>query len=90
MTIATNELPPVACSTWAPTTDASASDEPTDRSIPRTMMTPVIPNATREMTAVCTAMLKRLNGLRKPVKLSPKKTVVTTIARTRMIVMRLC
>jgi hypothetical protein len=54
------------------------------------MMTPVIPKATSEMTDVCTAMLKRLNGLRKPGKVRPKKAAARMMAATRMTVVRLC
>ena len=49
----------------APTTEASASVEPTDRSMPRVRMTSSWPTASTAMTAVCDSTLPTLPVVRK-------------------------
>ncbi len=64
----------------APTTEASASVEPTDRSMPRVRMTSSWPIASTAITAVCDSTLPALPVVRK----TGESSVIATIRPARI------
>ena len=54
-----------SCSSVPSTTPATATIDPTDRSIPPDRMTNVMPTATMALMLVCCAMLSRFDTVRK-------------------------
>jgi hypothetical protein len=66
--------------TWAPNTVPSARTDPTDRSMPPTRMTKVIPTASTVLIDTCTRMFRTLAGLAKRSATSAKTRHTRTSA----------
>jgi hypothetical protein len=73
-----------ACSARAPTTPATATVEPTERSIPLATITQVMANAMIEITAVCSPILRKLLKLRKPGRARPNSNAIRQVVASRM------
>jgi hypothetical protein len=73
-----------ACNARAPTTPATATVEPTERSIPLATITQVMANAMIEITAVCNPILRKLLTVMKSGRARPNTNPIRQVVASRM------